>query len=149
MKRLAVVIALAAALTGLTFTTPPAHAATTYTGLRVLASAGTQTGCWYHYGAAGPCSRGFDCSGLVFYAASRLGISLPRTTYGLLADSRQFYRVPVSSARPGDLMLYGSGHVEVMTAHYHTTFGAQDTGTRVGWHRWSAYWHPTIALRWR
>ena len=133
---------------------PQAHAAvrapalsTATLGDRVLNAAETRTGDWYSYGAAGPSY--FDCSGLVVWAAARNGISVPHSTYSMLAGTAHLYRIPLSWARRGDLMFYGSGHVEIMTAWYHTTFGAQQTGTRVSWHRWSGWWAPTMAMRWR
>ena len=149
MKRLAIVLALLASVLfpAVIAAAPAAHASSITTGDRVLNMAETRAGDWYVYGAAGPSA--FDCSGLVYWSAGRLGISVPRTTYGLLAGSAHLYRIPLSAARRGDLMLYGSGHVEIMTVWYHTTFGAQHTGTRVGWHKWSAYWQPTMALRFR
>jgi cell wall-associated NlpC family hydrolase len=150
VKRLLAVVAILGGLTGLSTVLPAeaAHAATTvYFGNKVLNEAETRAGDWYVYGTAGPAT--FDCSGLVVWSAAQLGKTVPRTTFSMLADSGHFYAVPVSSARRGDLMFYGSGHVEIMTSWYHTTFGAQETGTRVGWHRWSAGWAPTMALRWR
>jgi hypothetical protein len=72
------------------------------------------------------------------------GYSLPRTTYGMLGSSR-IYRIPARDRRQGDLAFYGSGHVELVTKH--GTFGAQQPGTRVGWHRPNAYWHPTMYYR--
>lgn len=133
-------------------TDPAAHVARAavpaYLGSRILNEAETRTGDWYSYGAAGPSA--FDCSGLVYWAAHAAGVRLySRTTYQLLADSGHFYPVPVSQARRGDLMFFGSGHVEIKTIWYHGTFGAQQTGTRVGWHEWSGWWQPTMALRWR
>jgi cell wall-associated NlpC family hydrolase len=83
------------------------------------------------------------------WSAAQLGTTLPRTTYDLLADSGHFYAIPVSQARRGDLLFYGSGHVEIATVWYHVSFGAQTTGTRVGWHQWGGSWAPTLALRWR
>lgn len=130
-------------------TASPAQAGTATLGDRVLNAAETQAGCWYSYGAAGPCSHGYDCSGTVYWAAQRLGISIPRTTYGMLAGSAHLYRIPLSQIRRGDLVFYGSGHVEIDTLWYHTSFGAQHTGTRVGWHRWDSYWAPTAAMRFR
>jgi cell wall-associated NlpC family hydrolase len=94
------------------------------------------------YGGAGPSV--FDCSGLVYWASHKLGVNMPRTTYGMLGSSH-LYRV--SSPRRGDLAFYGTGHVEFVTTWAHTTFGAQHAGTRVGWHRWNAYWHPTMYFR--
>jgi cell wall-associated NlpC family hydrolase len=105
------------------------------------------TGHWYGYGSTGLAY--YDCSGLWYRAAEEVGISIPRTTYGMLAGSAHLYRIPLSSARRGDLLFYGSGHVEIDTAWYHTTFGAQHTGTRVGWHPWSVWWAPTMAMRLR
>jgi len=117
-------------------------ASTESIGNRILDMAETRTGAWYVYGGAGPSV--FDCSGLVYWASHKLGVNMPRTTYGMLA-SRHLYRV--YSPRRGDLALYGSGHVEFVTTWYHTTFGAQNSGTRVGWHRWNAYWYPTMYFR--
>jgi cell wall-associated NlpC family hydrolase len=117
-------------------------ASTESIGNRILDMAETRTGAWYVYGGAGPSV--FDCSGLVYWASHKLGVNMPRTTYGMLASSH-LYRV--YSPRRGDLAFYGSGHVEFVTTWYHTTFGAQNSGTRVGWHRWNAYWHPTMYFR--
>ncbi len=115
-------------------------------GNRILDMAVTRTGNWYAYGGAGPYV--FDCSGLVYWASHRLGVNMPRTTYGMLStgvSSGLLYRV--YSPRRGDLAFYGTGHVEFVTAWPHTTFGAQHAGTRVGWHSWNAYWHPTMYFR--
>jgi hypothetical protein len=46
-------------------------------------------------------------------------------------------------ARRGDLAFYGTGHVEFFVRPGHT-FGALNSGTRVGWHKWNAWWHPTM-----
>jgi cell wall-associated NlpC family hydrolase len=118
-------------------------------GDKVLNWAVTQAGCWYSYGSTGGCSHGYDCSGLIYAAALHLGFSVPRTTFGMLAGSAHLYRIPLSWARRGDLLFYGSGHVEIDTGWHHTTFGAQQTGTRIGWHPWSGYWSPTMAMRFR
>ena len=151
MKRLAIILALLSALGGAAAIAPApaAHASSLPLGVRVLAQAETQRGCWYRYGSAGPCGNGYDCSGTVYWAAARLGIAVPRTTYGMLAGSAHLYRIPLSQARQGDLLFYGSGHVEIDTIWYHTSYGAQHTGTRLGWHRWSGYWAPTAAMRFR
>lgn len=133
---------------------PAAHAAvlapavTGHTvGDRLLNVAESKAGHWYSYGSAGPTY--FDCSGLVYWSAMQLGITLPRTTFGMLAGSSHLYWIPLSQARRGDLMFYGSGHVEINTGWYHTTFGAQQTGTRLWWHPWSGWWAPTMAMRLR
>ena len=104
------------------------------------------TGCWYSYGGSS-CSRGYDCSGLVMEAFGHgAGIWLPHSTYAMLGD-RHLHWIPLSQARRGDLMFYGSGHVEINTAWYHQTFGAHDWGERVGWISWGPWWHPTAAYR--
>ena len=121
-------------------------ASTESIGNRILDEAETRTGDWYEYGGAGPYV--FDCSGLVYWASHRLGVNMPRTTYGMLStgvSSGLLYQV--STPRRGDLAFYGTGHVEIVTAWAHTTFGAQNAGTRVGWHSWNAYWHPTMYFR--
>jgi cell wall-associated NlpC family hydrolase len=154
MRRLIVLITLLAGLSAGLAAAPAAHAAVRYPAMssatlgdRVLNKAETRAGDWYSYGAAGPSY--FDCSGLAVWAAAQLGISVPHSTYLMLAGTAHLYRIPLSQARRGDLLFYGSGHVEFDTAWYHTTFGAQQTGTRVWWHPWSGWWAPTMAMRWR
>lgn len=111
-------------------------------GNRILDKAETRAGDWYSYGGAGPSV--FDCSGLVYWASHRLGVNMPRTTYSML-HSHLLYRV--YHPRRGDLAFYGSGHVEFVTTWSHTTFGAMHSGTRMGWHHWNSYWHPTMYFR--
>ena len=68
-----------------------------------------QLGCMYNYGATGPCSVGFDCSGLVMSAWAAAGISIPRDTYEQWAA---LPHVAESDLQPGDLLFYnGIGHV--------------------------------------
>jgi peptidoglycan endopeptidase LytE len=62
----------------------------------------------YVYGGNSPGS-GFDCSGLVYYVYRKLGIRLPRTSYGQFDVG---LRVPRNRLQPGDLVFfYGLGHV--------------------------------------
>ena len=104
------------------------------------------TGCWYYYGGSG-CSPGYDCSGLVMEAFGHgAGIWLPHSTYAMLGN-RHLHWIPLSQARRGDLMFYGSGHVEINTIWYHQTFGAHSSGQRVGWIKWGPWWSPTAAYR--
>jgi cell wall-associated NlpC family hydrolase len=68
-----------------------------------------QLGCMYNYGATGPCSVGFDCSGLVMSAWAAAGISIPRDTYSQWAA---LPHISSSNLQPGDLLFYnGIGHV--------------------------------------
>jgi cell wall-associated NlpC family hydrolase len=97
----------------------------------------------YCWGGTGPGC--FDCSGLVMAAYARQGLHFGRTTTAMLS-SPQLIREKQSQARRGDLAFYGSGHVEFFVRPGHT-FGALHTGTRIGWHAWNAYWHPTMFFR--
>jgi hypothetical protein len=119
----------------------PASASTRAQRLAALRWAERQAGKWYCFGGTGGC---FDCSGLVMSAYRHAGISIPRTTYGMLASPR-LHRIAASQRQRGDLAFYGSGHVELVTAR--GTFGAAAPGTRVGWHHPSAWWHPTMYFR--
>jgi cell wall-associated NlpC family hydrolase len=102
-----------------------------------------QIGKPYIWGGTGP--FGFDCSGLVYAAYRAAGMTLPRTTYEMLA-SRILIRIPKSQARRGDLAFFGTGHVE-MFDHGLWTVGALHSGTDVGFHLMNAYWHPTMYFR--
>ncbi|WP_392669901.1 NlpC/P60 family protein [Streptomyces sp. LN785] len=57
----------------------------------------------YVWGANGP--AGFDCSGLMQWAYAQAGVSLPRTSQAQRYAGRM---VPLSQARPGDLVAYRS-----------------------------------------
>jgi cell wall-associated NlpC family hydrolase len=120
----------------------PASASTVPKRLIALEWAERQAGKWYCWGGAGPSC--FDCSGLVMAAYRHAGIALPRTTYEMLADPH-LRLIPASQRRRGDLAFYGSGHVELVTVR--GTFGALHTGTRIGWHHPSVWWHPTMYFR--
>lgn len=96
---------------------------------------------WYSWGAAGP-SR-FDCSGLVYWAANRHGITLPRTTYAMIGS---YHLVRTYHPRTGNLAFFGTGHVEFYDKPG-WTYGAQQSGTRVGYHHYGGGWHPTSYWR--
>jgi cell wall-associated NlpC family hydrolase len=128
---------VSAVLTARTMTVPD-----TTIGQKILDKAETKRGYWYVYGDAGPSY--FDCSGLVYWASHQLGVNLPRTTYEQM-DSSLVYRV--YTPQRGDLAFFGSGHVEFVTSYYHQTFGAQQSGTRLGWHPWGGSYQPTAYYR--
>jgi cell wall-associated NlpC family hydrolase len=102
-----------------------------------------QRGKPYIWGGVGP--RGFDCSGLVWAAYRSVGIQLPRTTYEML-DSRMLIRISKGQARRGDLAFFGREHVELYRWG-NWTFGAEHTGTRIGFHKMDSFWHPTMHFR--
>lgn len=66
-----------------------------------LAAARHALGLPYVWGANGP--GGFDCSGLMQWAYAQAGVSLPRTSQAQRYAGRM---VPLSEARPGDLVAY-------------------------------------------
>ncbi|MFE9770273.1 NlpC/P60 family protein [Streptomyces sp. NPDC005931] len=66
-----------------------------------VAAAHSALGKPYVWGASGP--GGFDCSGLMQWSYAQAGVALPRTSQAQRYAGRQ---VPLSEARPGDLVLY-------------------------------------------
>lgn len=156
---LAVICAAVALLLGsATLTASPASASVqspsamtwggSHTGNAALNWAeGHEAGHWYGWGGTGPAV--YDCSGAVYAAMRATNPRWPssvRTTYQMIAWLYA-HATRVYSPQRGDLAFYGSGHVEIVTAWWHTTFGAQQSGTRVGWHQWSGYWAPTMFFR--
>ncbi|MFF4249340.1 NlpC/P60 family protein [Streptomyces sp. NPDC001822] len=70
-------------------------------GAAALMAARQALGRPYVWGANGP--AGFDCSGLMQWAYARAGVGLPRTSQAQRYAGRM---VPLSQARPGDLVAY-------------------------------------------
>ncbi|MFD8199873.1 NlpC/P60 family protein [Streptomyces sp. NPDC059701] len=66
-----------------------------------FAAARSALGRPYVWGANGP--TGFDCSGLTQWAYAQAGVGLPRTSQAQRYAGR---RIPLSEARPGDLVAY-------------------------------------------
>lgn len=90
----------------------------------------------YRYGGNGPTK--FDCSGLTKWAYGKVKISLPRTAASQRSSSKTVH-VSRYSARPGDLVFWGSGHVELLAKRpykshgkwYTQTFGAGSSATGI------------------
>lgn len=143
-KKVALTTAAATSLltgAGLVLDTGVAEATTSNSYKRsvALSYALHQKGCWYRYGGAGPCSHGYDCSGLVMRAYGKAGIKLAHYVPSI-KHSSHFKRISRSHAHDGDLVFWGSYHVEF---YYHGgRFGAHHTGTRIG--RLSLYGSPTF-----
>ena len=93
-------------------TTSAVYTGTTATQAgKALAFAFAQLGCPYVYGGTGPCSAGFDCSGLAMESWAAAGVSIPRDTYEQWAA---LPHVSSSDLQPGDLLFYdGIGHVAI------------------------------------
>lgn len=75
-------------------------------------------GCPYVYGATGPCSSGFDCSGLMMAAWASAGIQIPRVSYdqmsGLPSVSLHLAsgKFTTQYLHPGDILGFaGNTHV--------------------------------------
>jgi peptidoglycan DL-endopeptidase CwlO len=78
-------------------------------GGQAVAIAEQYLGVPYVWGGASP--SGFDCSGLVMYVYSQLGVSLPHNAASQYAS---LPHVPTSDLEPGDLVFfYGLGHVGI------------------------------------
>jgi cell wall-associated NlpC family hydrolase len=77
---------------------------------KAVAFAYAQLGCPYVFGATGPCSSGFDCSGLTMAAWAYAGVSIPRTSYG----QATLPAVSTSALQPGDILEFaGDSHVGI------------------------------------
>lgn len=74
----------------------------------VIGYAMSQLGVPYVWGGATP-GAGFDCSGLVMWAYSQVGISLPHSSYAMAGIGQS---VPRDQLQPGDILLFdGDSHV--------------------------------------
>ena len=95
---------------------------------KAVAFAYAQIGCWYRWGGTGPCSSGFDCSGLVQAAWAAAGVSIPRSTYEMWAA---LPHVSMSSLQLGDLIFFsGIGHVAMYVGNGYI-IDAPQTGEQI------------------
>jgi cell wall-associated NlpC family hydrolase len=76
-----------------------------------------QLGVPYRYG--GSTSKGFDCSGLVHYAYSRAGRSIPRTTTALW---RSLQPIAANNLRVGDVLFF---NIEGKVSHVGLYLGSR------------------------
>lgn len=75
-------------------------------GLNVMLSALSQLGVSYRYASSSP-GQAFDCSGLVKWAWSQAGVSLPSNSSAIIRSAEN---TPIDQLEPGDVMWY-PGHV--------------------------------------
>ena len=110
---------------------------------KAVSFAYAQIGCWYRWGGTGPCSRGFDCSGLVQAAWASAGVSIPRTT------TEQWAALPhisMSALQPGDLIYYnGVTHV-AMYVGGGSILDAPQTGEQVRKLPMSTSWYANSTV---
>ena len=82
------------------------------TGERIAEIVLNMVGTPYRFGGAGP--RGFDCSGLVYFAYGNVGIPVPRTA---AAQRRAARPIQPRAVQPGDLVFFDTrwqqGHVGI------------------------------------
>jgi cell wall-associated NlpC family hydrolase len=82
---------------------------------KAVAFAYSQLRCPYVYAGTGPCSAGYDCSGLTMSAWAAAGVSIPRTSDEQWA---QLPHVSTANMQPGDIMVFnGAGHVGIYVGH--------------------------------
>jgi cell wall-associated NlpC family hydrolase len=101
-------IVVAMAFAGVAIFAPDAGAVTLRSS--AMASASTQKGAKYVYGAEGGYSRGYDCSGLLWWAYRKHGKTLPRTAQEQYNRSKH---ISPRDRKPGDLIFIrdARGHV--------------------------------------
>ena len=87
---------------------------------KAVAFAYGQLNCPYVYGGTGPCSQGYDCSGLTMSAWGYAGISIPRVSYDQIASLPAVPLHTRSGAfttrylHPGDILGFaGNSHVGI------------------------------------
>jgi cell wall-associated NlpC family hydrolase len=88
--------------------TPPESTEPPVVHQPVLDVAVSELGTPYRYGGSTP--RGFDCSGLVYYAYYKAGIRVPRSTTALYRHARP---VTLMNLQPGDLVFFRTAHRSV------------------------------------
>lgn len=112
---LCLAVTLAACLVGLTGCGPkritgmaPARqgysAVRTQVGAKVVRTAATQIGKPYRSGGTSP-QKGFDCSGLIYWAYQQHGIKVPRVT---TSQARAGQPVSRAGLQPGDIVVFRS-----------------------------------------
>ncbi len=78
---------------------------------KAVAFAYSKINCPYVWGGTGPCSAGYDCSGLTMSAWAYAGVTIPRTSEEQWA---QLPHVSEADMQPGDIMVFnGAGHVGI------------------------------------
>lgn len=93
---------LAALLTGCGLFRPADNGPTPAKAQKVVRTAYSQMGKKYRLGGASP-QKGFDCSGLIWWAYRQNGLNVPRIT---VDQARTGQAVPKNRARPGDIVVF-------------------------------------------
>lgn len=111
----------------------------------VVRSALSQVGKPYRYGGSTP--RGFDCSGLIWWAYRQNGVTVPRVTRD---QAKAGSAVKANALRPGDILVFntrsgGSGLHTALYAGNGTFVHSPSSGNRVRTDKLSnAYWSKRL-----
>lgn len=81
---------------------PPATPSASTLGVKVVRTASTQIGKPYRSGGESP-SRGFDCSGLIYWSFRQNGVPVPRVTTEQARAGRPVSR---NNLQPGDIVVF-------------------------------------------
>lgn len=73
---------------------------------KVVKTAYSQMGKKYRSGGASP-QKGFDCSGLIWWAYRQHGVNVPRITTD---QAKTGHAVPKAKPRPGDIVVFRTGN---------------------------------------
>ncbi len=102
-----------------------------------VAWAESRIGCPYVWGGVGPCSAGYDCSGLLMEAYAAAGVSIPRTSQDQFKGAQD----DTGGGKIGDLAFYTGvlqpgesppGHViMIISARRHLAIEAYAVGTTI------------------
>jgi cell wall-associated NlpC family hydrolase len=108
---------------------------------KAVAFAYAKIGCPYVFGGTGPCSAGYDCSGLTMSAWAYAGISIPRTAYDQWVG---LPHVSTANMQPGDIMIFnGGGHAGIYVGHGEL-IDAPHSGLNVELVAWSGWYRSTF-----
>jgi peptidoglycan DL-endopeptidase CwlO len=88
---------------------------------KAIAYARAQIGCPYVYGGTGPCSSGFDCSGLIQQAYADAGVSIQRTSEDQWASEKH---ISGAQAGPGDLVFFTGAPIDPPPGHVGLIIGS-------------------------
>jgi peptidoglycan DL-endopeptidase CwlO len=108
---------------------------------KAVAFAYAKIGCPYVFGGTGPCSAGYDCSGLTMSAWAYAGVSIPRTAYDQWVG---LPHVSTANMQPGDIMIFnGGGHAGIYVGH-NELIDAPHSGLNVELVAWSGWYRSTF-----
>lgn len=100
----------------------------------VIDFAKEKLGMWYKWGGESDGEGGYDCSGLLFYAFKKAGISMPRVS---MAQAERGKRVGIKDLKAGDLVAWENNARQAGADHIALYLGdgmileAQKTGTKI------------------